>query len=283
MDLEIAEFELYVNFERQSQTPQRVFKSVADLIVAFGKLDELLVQIVLPDLHTELLLEDIQAGSIKSRLTIVLRGIPDEAIKSFDWKKLVGHFLLKAKYTLLKYLEGRASLTSPEELQNLQTALESLSPTSELNPLMVTGQLSLAKLVDLTSSIVRAAAQLQSTDYVEYRSRAGNARINPNFNTANLEALLVTDQQTAENEYLVKIKRPDFLGESMWEISLKDRILSAKMADNNWLEEFHAGRVDVRPNDYLRIKLRTETTFRGSFGNPINHYTVLKVLKVVRQ
>jgi len=197
MDLEIAVFELYVNFERQTQTPQRVFKSVADLIVAFGKLDELLVQTVLPGLHTDLLLEDIETGSIKSRLAIILRGIPDEAIKNFDWKKLIGHFLLKAKYTVLKHLEGRDSINSSEELQNLQTALETLAPTAEFNPLMIPGQLPLSKLIELISSIVRAAAQLQPNDYAEYRSQAGNTRINPNFNTANLESLLVTDTQTS--------------------------------------------------------------------------------------
>lgn len=282
MEVVVAEFELYVQFERQSQTPQRVFKAIADLVTAFTKFDELLAQSILPELHAELILDDVEAGSIRSKLAILLRGIPDEAIKDFDWKKLVGHFLLKAKYNLLKLLEGKASFTDAREIENLRISLESMAPTETLNPLMVPGQISSIKLVGLIEDIVRAAALLRPNDYADYRSSFGNARINPNFDTSNLRALLATNTETSENEYLVKIKRPDFMGEAMWELVLKGHTIPAKMADAPWLEEFHQGLVDVRPNDYLSIRLRTDTTFQGSFGNPQLHYTVLKVLGVKR-
>lgn len=282
MEVVVAEFELYVQFERQSQTPQRVFKAIADLVTAFAKFDELLAQSILPELHAELILDAVEAGSIRSKLATLLRGIPDEAIKDFDWKKLVGHFLLKAKYNLLKLLEGKASFTDAREIENLRISLESMAPTETLNPLMVPGQISSTKLVGLIEDIVRAAALLRPNDYADYRSSFGNARINPNFDTSNLRALLATNTETSENEYLVKIKRPDFMGEAMWELVLKGHTIPAKMADAPWLEEFHQGLVDVRPNDYLSIRLRTDTTFQGSFGNPQLHYTVLKVLGVKR-
>ena len=282
MEIVVAEFELYVQFERQSQTPQRVFKAIADLVTAFTKFDELLAQSILPELHAELILDDIEAGSIRSKLAILLRGIPDEAIKNFDWKKLVGHFLLKAKYNLLKLLEGKASFTDAQEIENLRISLESMAPTETFNPLMVPGQIPSIKLVGLIEDIVRAAALLRPNDYADYRSSSGNVRINPNFDTSNLRALLATNTETSENEYLVKIKRPDFMGEAMWELVLKNHTIPAKMADTAWLEEFHQGLVDVRPNDYLSIRLRTDTTFQGSFGNPQLHYTVLKVLGVKR-
>ncbi|MDO7845772.1 hypothetical protein Q5H92_05335 [Hymenobacter sp. M29] len=282
MEAVVAEFELYVQFERQSQTPQRVFKAIADLVTAFTKFDELLAQSILPELHAELILDDVEAGSIRSKLAILVRGIPDEAIQGFDWKKLVGHFLLKAKYQLLKLLEGKTGFTDAQEIENLRIALESMAPTETFNPLMVPGQLSTLKLVGLMEDIVRAAALLRPGDYADYRSSVGNARLNPGFDTSNLRALLATSTETSENEYLVKIKRPDFMGEAMWELVLKNHTIPAKMADTAWLEEFHQGRVDVRPNDYLSIRLRTDTTFQGNFGNPQLHYTVLKVLGVKR-
>lgn len=282
MEAVVAEFELYVQFERQSQTPQRVFKAIADLVTAFTKFDELLAQSVLPELHAELILNDVEAGSIRSKLAILLRGIPDEAIQGFDWQKLVGHFLLKAKYKLLKLLEGKSGFTDAQEIENLRIALESMAPTETFNPLMVPGQIPSLRLVGLIEDIVRAAALLRPNDYADYRSSVGNARLNPSFDTSNLRALLATNTETSENEYLVKIKRPDFMGEAMWELVLKNHTIPAKMADTAWLEEFHQGLVDIRPNDYLSVRLRTDTTFQGNFGNPQLHYTVLKVLGVKR-
>ena len=282
MDLIVADFEIYVQFERQTQTPQRVFKAVADLITAFGKLDELLAQVVLPELHADLILDDVEAGSIKSKLATLLRSIPDEAIKNFDWKKLVGHFLLKAKYKMLKFLEKNSSFNNIQELENLRISLEIMAPTEKINPLQVPGSIPLVKLIGLIEDIVRAASQLRPDDYAEYRSTQGSARINPNFNTANLRALLETEKTVSENEYLIKIKRPDFVGEAMWDIILRGHTISAKMEDLGWMEDYQQGLVDMRPNDYLKVRLRTDTTFQGAFGNPQVHYAVVKVLGVIR-
>ncbi|AMJ65737.1 hypothetical protein [Hymenobacter sp. PAMC 26628] len=283
MDIVVAEFELYFDFEKQSQLPQRVFKTIADLLVVLGKLDSLLAQTAAPELRAELVLEDIETGSIRAKLAVFLRGIPEEAVKSFDWRKVIGHFLNKGLQRFIKFLEDKPGLYSADELKNLQTALEGDAAAASINPLLVPGQIPLDKLVVFIEELTRAVSSLREKEYIEYRSSAGNARFNPHFNTANLQALLVTETQNSESEYLVKAKRPDFMGESMWELVLKGHTITAKMADTGWLEDFHEGRVDFRPSDYLRIKLHTETTFRGSFGNPSAHYTVLKVLGVVRQ
>ena len=63
---------------------------------------------------------------------------------------------------------------------------------------------------------------------------------------------------------------------------LRSHPIAAKIADTDWLTEFQEGRVVVRPCDYLRVRLQTKTTYQGTFGNPLLHYTVLKVLDVKR-
>ncbi|WP_223650120.1 hypothetical protein [Hymenobacter psoromatis] len=283
MDVAVAEFELYFDFEKQSHSPQRVFKIIADLLVVLGKFDSLLVQTADPEFRAELILEDIATGSLRAKLAIFLRSIPEEAVKNFDWKKLIGHFLNKGLQSFIKFLENKSGIDNADELKNLQAALESEAAVVSTNPLLVPGQIPLDKLVVFMEEMTRAVAALRGQEYIEYRSAAGNARFNPHFNTDNLQSLLITETQNSESEYLVKAKRPDFMGESMWELVLKGHTIMAKMADNDWLEDFHEGRVDFRPSDYLRIKLQTETTFRGSFGNPSVHHTVLKVLDIVRQ
>ena len=283
MDSAAAEFELYFNFEKQSQLPQRIFKTLADLVVVLGKLENLLAQTADSDLRAELVLADVEAGSIRAKLAVLLRGIPEDAATGSTRRKPFGYFLTKSLQRFIKFLEGKASLVSAEELKNLQLALAAEAAAAAPHPLLGPGQIPLDKLVALIEELTRAVSSLRDSEFIEFRSPAGNARFNPHFNPANLQALLVTETQHSENEYRVKVKRPDFMGDSMWELVLKGHPITAKMADIDWLEAFHEGRVDFRPNDYLRIRLQTETTFRGSFGNPAAHYTVLKVLGVERQ
>jgi hypothetical protein len=64
MDSAVAEFELYFDFEKQSQLPQRVFKTIADLLVVLGKLESLLAQTADSALRAELVLADVETGSI---------------------------------------------------------------------------------------------------------------------------------------------------------------------------------------------------------------------------
>lgn len=282
MDVIIGEFELYLHFERRSATPHRIFKSQADLIVALAKLDDMLVQTVDHGLHVDLILDDIQVGSLRSKLAILLREIPDEAIKDFDWQKLVGHYLLKAKYVLLKHLEGTGEFTSGQQIRSIQHEIQSLAEVTQPNQLTVAGQIPLDKLTGFIESIVRSVSPLSSGDYVEYRSPAGSVRLNPNFNTSNLNALVAADAQTTEHEYLMKIKRADFLGDSMWDFMLRGKMLSAKIVDSDWLVEFHEGRINIRPGDSLRVRLRTEYTYGPNFRNAQEHHTVLKVLDVIR-
>jgi hypothetical protein len=282
MDIEVAEFELYFDFEKQSQSPQRIFKILSDLLIALGKFDNLLVQTANPEFRVDLVLEDIEAGSLRAKLAAFLRAIPEEAVKNFDWKKLIGHFLNKGLQRFILFLEDKPVIDNVQELKNIQSILEAEAALATDNPLLVPGQIPLDKLIAFMEEITRAVSPLRNQEYIEYRSQQGNARFNPHLNTANLQALLVTETQSTENEYLVKAKRPDFMGESMWELVLKGHTITAKMADLEWLDSFHEGRVDFRPSDYLRIKLQTETTFRGSFGNPSAHHTVLKVIGIVR-
>ncbi|MEJ7659111.1 MAG: hypothetical protein WKG07_05530 [Hymenobacter sp.] len=201
-------------------------------------MDSLLAQTAAPELRAELVLEDVITGSIRAKLAVFLRNIPEEAIKNFDWKKLIGHFLNKGIQRLIKFLENKPGIDSVDELKNLQAALEADAAAVSTNQLLAPGQIPLDKLVAFIEELTRAVAYLRDKEYIEYRSAAGNARFNPHFNTANLQALLVTETQNSENEYLVKAKRPDFMGESMWELVLKGHPITAKMSDTDWLDDF---------------------------------------------
>ena len=85
-----SDFCLEVGFERGSEGPARVFSTIANLITAFQEVDRLLVRSIDSKIEPILLLEDVEAGSIRIWLRDRLLEADDEALKKLDWKPLVG-------------------------------------------------------------------------------------------------------------------------------------------------------------------------------------------------
>jgi hypothetical protein len=117
-----ADFGIEIDFEAGSPAPSRVFRAMSALIDSFEKIDRDLVKSV-ARIEPVLLLENIEAGSIKAWLRTKLVAIDDEPIKSGDWKKVVGSFLVHCKYTIIDFIDHRTTITNKAELESLQTAL----------------------------------------------------------------------------------------------------------------------------------------------------------------
>jgi hypothetical protein len=96
-----ADFCIQIDFEKHTANPSRIFKAMTELIEAFEALDNHLVESIHPEIEPVAIIEDVDAGSLRAWLSYTLRSADDEALKSGDWKKAVGSYLVKAKYYVL--------------------------------------------------------------------------------------------------------------------------------------------------------------------------------------
>jgi hypothetical protein len=96
-----ADFALEIDFVPGSPDPARVFRSMTQLIDTFQRFDRELVQTI--DVHIEpvMVLEDIEAGSVKSWLRAVLNATDDTGLQELNWKRIVGGYLVRAKYLII--------------------------------------------------------------------------------------------------------------------------------------------------------------------------------------
>ena len=53
-----------------------------------------------------MVLEDVEAGSLKTFFRNVLQATDNQALKNLNWKPIVGNYLVQAKYVLLQWLES---------------------------------------------------------------------------------------------------------------------------------------------------------------------------------
>ena len=84
-----SDFAVEIDFEPEAGfDPARVFKSMSQLIDAFRDIDMRLVTAIHSDITPVLMLEDIEAGSLRTWLRSRLDLIPaDDVLRQGDWKK----------------------------------------------------------------------------------------------------------------------------------------------------------------------------------------------------
>jgi hypothetical protein len=112
------------------------------------------------------------------------------------------------------------------------------------------------------------------------------AEFNLLLNWAPNELLSIATKETIKFENMqmnLIVKRPDYLGTSMWEFRHGKAPISAKIADVDWLQRFQARAVDVRPGDALKCKVAIERKYGHDNELIEESYTITKVEGVLQK
>ena len=83
-------------------------------------------------------------------------------------------------------------------------------------------------------------------------------------------------------EMILKVKKPDYLGESKWDFRHGRRSFPAKIIHKEWLENFQDREIDIRPGDSIRAMV--EMTDKYDFNEELigTDYNILQVIEVIQ-
>lgn len=277
-------FVLKIDYEKDSPRPSRVFRAMSEMIEGFQSLDNNLIQAFPIKVTPVLLLEDIQVGSLRTIIKNVLTGVEDEVIKNLEWKKMVGGFLLQGKHAVVRWIEKREQIESRKALAELAREIQQLAEGTKVLHLPVYAPPSLPLLIKDIAIISDAVSHLGLKDVATYEAEGTISEFNKKFHVdAEFAEELLTDETiTNRSEVLLQVKKPDYLGESMWEFVHAGHVIRAKIEDHDWVAAFQFQKIEVLPGDSLRVILET-TTHHGADGAEIvTYYQVLKVIAVKR-
>jgi hypothetical protein len=117
-DVSKADFRVEMEYEKASENPSRVFRSMSELIDSFQEIDRNLVTSIDVNIEPILLLEDIEAGSIKVWLSNMLKLIPDDAYyQLLTQGKIPKGDLIRKSFQLLLEREAKESILRSFNLQ----------------------------------------------------------------------------------------------------------------------------------------------------------------------
>lgn len=274
---------IQLDYPPATSDPARVFRAMALLIDAFQQTDRDLASAVSVSIEPVILLERVEAGSIRAKLVTLLREVNDDSLLNLDWRPLVGQYLVRAKHSALRWLERNPQITARAQVLELQQELMRDVPAVEQNQLLLPAPIPPSQLLEDVRALADAMAELGPEDSVTYEAGGETTEVVAprELTSEQIETLLTEDVAVQEGEMILLVKKADFLGNSKWEFRLDDRIIEAKVLDEAWLGRFHAGKVSLRPGDALRAQVRAEA-HRGFEGNVVStKYFVLLVRGVV--
>lgn len=277
------EFEIKIDFKPGDGDPARVFKAMSGLVDAFQALDSHLAASFDVSLNASLVLDEIQAGSIKARFRNVIEGVPDEALRDGEWKRIFGYFLLRSKYAVLEWLKDRNEITHREDVRVLESEITKIAEETNLKQLPAYSAPKAEVLLSDIHSVQESLSNLLEEDRATYRYGSNEIPFNRELNISNeiVREVLTKEVVKSSGKRIVKVKKPDYLGLSMWAFQYDGRAIEAKITDLDWLAKFQSRVEDVRPGDSLSVMLYEEISY-GYEGEIVHrHYEVEKVYDVI--
>lgn len=276
-------FEIKVEFERGQGEPSRVFRTMTGLIDSIQVIDQHLASTVSVKIQTKLLLQDIETGSIKAKLKNIILDIPDEALKQGEYKKVIGHYLHKAKHKIIDWCSGRNKIEDRKEIEQLQGEILELAEKTDIKYLPAYVPIETNVLLSDINSIKNSLVNLEDGDSAAFASQEGTSQFNKNLIISEdiIRELMTKEAIISESEKILKVKKPDYLGNSKWIFKYSCHLIDAKILDETWLKKFQTKDVSVQPGDSLRVILKEETLY--GYDNEIVHinYDIPKVIGVI--
>lgn len=252
-----------IDFARGFSDPVNVFSAMTTMLSAFRNLDDLLFYAVDPKLQPVMVLEEVEAGSMTSWIRNKLSNIDDGALKEFSIKQQIGSYAVLAKYRILKYLDERAEKEERQRLAQLQDDLYKLARQHATGTFPIPDHIPLRQLVGPMDQFQAAKIQLGPNASVTIKSELGNRVVNLAVTKKPSEYLNDNGEAPAKGtmEMTLLIRKPDMLGNSLWEFKHGKTAISAHIEDQNWMQRYRNGLEPLVPGASMVCTVRYEYVY----------------------
>lgn len=276
-----ADFAFFVDYKKGVGSASRVFAATHDFIKACERLDRDLLQVIDSNIETVMVLEDIEVGSLKTFLKNALTAVDDQALKDLDWKPIVGQYLVRAKYAVLRWVDNN---DSSKDIVSLGREIRKIASETDIKHLPDYRAPSPETLINAVKDFQAVKDHFIPGDVVKViaDSETYEFNLSMRWNTEDLESLAVKEIIAFPvAPMILAVKKPDYLGDSQWELRHGKRNILAKIEDQNWLRDFQSRKLDIRPGDSLKCLVRIEHLYGHDNELISERYTVVEVIGIL--
>jgi hypothetical protein len=189
--------------------------------------------------------------------------------------------LVRAKYVVLRWIDKD---DAPRNLQDLRREIRELASETDVRRLPDYAPPEPAGLIEIAKQLQEAKKRLGPEDRIYFEGREGPVELDLTVDIDPDELTALATKETIMMppvKMILAVKKPDYLGNSKWELRHGKRSISVRMDDDDFLRSFQGRRRDVRPGDALRCMVTVE--MRYGYDNELisETYAVNKVIEVL--
>lgn len=281
-------FELYIDYDRAQPGAARVFTAMGALLEAVEHLDRVIVDAAVEGVVVTHTLSGIQAASLRAFGTGSLRYARGERLSAPVPIDALVRYAGRVRETVLGWVCGHPTVGTPQELSTIQEQIRAVAADEAVDGTLEFTPVPNEALLQGMQQVGDAEQRLAPTDTLEYRSPRVTIPAETRFTLSDerITELLTDSAEEATAEEILVVRKPDYLGNSMWQFRADGKNLEAAVTDARWLREFQGGGVDLRPGDAIRA--RVHRLVRYSASNVVKRKvvaeraTVQQVLEVIR-
>ena len=257
------DMEVRISFVKDKGSPSRIFLAATDMIQALEEMDRVLIKSISSEIKPLMMLEDVEVGSLKIILKNILNQTDDQALKDLDWKPLVGQYLVKAKYLILRWADNEDPTKS---LPDLRKDIQALAAETDVRRLPDYSHVDPTALMDAVQKVQSSKEKLIDGDAIYYNGNGTGEEYELDM-SVHIDQDSILDIATKLTEItppmpmILAVKKPDYLGSSKWEMRHGKRTISVRINDEMFLQQFQERKIDVRPKDALKCSVQVEMKY----------------------
>ena len=113
-----------------------------------------------------------------------------------------------------------------------------------------------------------------------YKTKEHILFTNPAFQEQ-IEDLLTAETIFSTSEMILKIKKPDYLGDSKWEFRHRKEAINARIEDAEWMNRFRNREIALKPGDSIKATVNIEVKYDFDREVTAVNHTITKIIEVI--
>ncbi|MGE8723337.1 hypothetical protein ACO2KH_18255 [Leptospira terpstrae] len=272
-----------IEYDPETEGPSRLFHSLGELIESFKKSDEILAASIGAEIKVKQYLKSVEDGSIIAWIKNKIE-IPDQNTLSHQPTNVdVETFLNNGKQIIVESLNKNKSFRKKEDFTEVKEKLKKNASNTNNGSDFNYKEIDTLALASNIKSITDAVKKLNANEKAFIGNLENKSEIpkDTEIFISEIRESFIAETIESEGEKILKIKRIDFLGESMWDFKFGTTPIPAKINDEKWMKKFHNREINLYPGDALHVLLKTKSDYDKRGSLILEHNEVLKVIKII--
>jgi hypothetical protein len=223
--------------------PSKIFLAYSNTINSFKKFDIILGKTLNYSTKCKQILEDIQLGSISSKIK-ELFDCPDDELSDISKplkKSDVDNYVSNATSIIFDTINKNKKIDSPKQLAIISKQIDEIARNSSVGQLISYTPPTNNEIIDAIKNFSDSVQLLTDNEELEYQKDNIIIKVPRKIEVdfQKIETELKKKSLTFQRELILKIKDLHFLGNAKWGFKNGNKYIEAKIEDQKWNNKFY--------------------------------------------